>query len=445
MDPFRAFHTKIQVLANLNENIVNSHFPEELDHCVVRRKKPKTSAKADNSWSISSDSNDNAVPGPATISRGPPRLRPPLPQEVTELILRDLSKVELLPVLRSNKALYSVAVRVLYRELAESSPSRLISLLRALLPQTHVHPHVRKLDLNIASLECPTANLYRTLHALLRRTTGLASLSLDLPKAHSPVWIFEGCSFKLRQFSTSMHCSPALARFLDTQDRIVQLTLRGFQNDTMRSLPYLYMDITHTLTGIPGSGAIEILKKQEAGLEPFVLSPGALPRLAVFNAIHAGPAVVGEVVKGRPVTTVSIPLFSTNARRSLDALEGSAVPLKRLSIISFDPDAPNYIFEQVATRFPELEALHIVVLLAEFTNELLLAACQHLRHFKRLKYITCVATSSEESSVAEEQEIAEKWHEECPTLRTIILPRGRVWFQKPARISSDRNWECLED
>ena len=91
----------------------------------------------------------------------------------------------------------------------------------------------------------------------------------------------------------------------------------------------------------------------------------------------------------------------------------------------------------------------------------MLEASPYLKRFKRLKvcvlctylnhslmesqYVTCVATSTEESTLAEELEIAEKWHEECPTLKTIILPRGRVWFQKQASTPSQRNWECLDD
>jgi len=39
-----------------------------------------------------------------------------------------------------------------------------------------------------------------------------------------------------------------------------------------------------------------------------------------------------------------------------------------------------------------------------------------------------MAASTDESSIDESQ-IAKQWHRACPTLRTIILPKGRVWFQ----------------
>ena len=37
-------------------------------------------------------------------------------------------------------------------------------------------------------------------------------------------------------------------------------------------------------------------------------------------------------------------------------------------MISFDPQAPLFLFEEVAKRFRKLEALHLVVLMADFTN-----------------------------------------------------------------------------
>ncbi len=40
-----------------------------------------------------------------------------------------------------------------------------------------------------------------------------------------------------------------------------------------------------------------------------------------------------------------------------------------------------------------------------------------------------MAASTDESSSVDEGKIAQQWHRACPTLRTIILPKGRVWFQ----------------
>ena len=42
-----------------------------------------------------------------------------------------------------------------------------------------------------------------------------------------------------------------------------------------------------------------------------------------------------------------------------------------------------------------------------------------------------MAASSNDSSI-DEVKIARDWHRACPTLRTIILPKGSVWFQGEA-------------
>ena len=39
-----------------------------------------------------------------------------------------------------------------------------------------------------------------------------------------------------------------------------------------------------------------------------------------------------------------------------------------------------------------------------------------------------MAASSSDSSI-DEVNIAKDWHRACPSLRTIILPKGSVWFQ----------------
>jgi hypothetical protein len=40
-----------------------------------------------------------------------------------------------------------------------------------------------------------------------------------------------------------------------------------------------------------------------------------------------------------------------------------------------------------------------------------------------------MAASDENSAPGDEQLIAKLWHSYCPTLKTIILPRGKVWFE----------------
>jgi hypothetical protein len=58
-----------------------------------------------------------------------------------------------------------------------------------------------------------------------------------------------------------------------------------------------------------------------------------------------------------------------------------------------------------------------------------------LSAFKQLNSVTYVAASSPESIADndDDQKIAEMWYTHCPTLKTIILPRGTVWCNKEGK------------
>lgn len=351
METFQeSLHSKINALATLNESIINSNHSElAQEHNVTRCKWHRISGTKSGSTDPSRRSGS---------TRGPPTLQSKLPGEVLELILVYLSTSQLVPVLCANRSLQNAAVRLLYRALVVNKPASSVPLLKRILAQPTLHRYVRSLELNISNAGILTANFYRLLRRVLRCTTALTTLILDLPKVNSPVWIFEGCTFHLRVFSTSMQCNASLAQFLNTQPFIRQLTLRGFQTESWDS-PHLVGDLVSN----PSS-----LFTPRRNFRDFVLQPTALPHLTQFNAIHAGPLVIETVAKGRPITVASVPLFSNSAMESLNALSGGSAALKRLSVISFDPTAPSFIFEEVARRFPKLEALHVVVLLAEFTT-----------------------------------------------------------------------------
>ena len=40
----------------------------------------------------------------------------------------------------------------------------------------------------------------------------------------------------------------------------------------------------------------------------------------------------------------------------------------------------------------------------------------------------------EDPGSSDEAEVAAQWHQACPTLKTIILPEGRVWFQSQGKL-----------
>ncbi|KAK2462180.1 hypothetical protein APHAL10511_005812 [Amanita phalloides] len=345
-----------------------------------------------------------------------------LPTELLSLVFSCVSSRDLASVARTNSAFYATAICVLYNDLKSLSARQWIRCFHSLTKNTSLPPLVRSLDIDWQLLK-PTHNLYRLLHTVLRSLTSLRLLHLDFPKHHSPTWLLDGCTFLLRSFTTSLHCKASLARFLESQPGIVELTLRGFQNCTSSMNPF------HILSA-------------DIDFQPlstdFELKPGALPSLALFNAVHAGPPVIRTVAGGRPVRAVSVPLFRRCTTETLDALTLTSGTIRRMSLISFDPDAPAFLFAQLVERFPRLEALHVVLLMTECNLALLHSTAAHLAKFKSLQYITFMATMDTEEDV-DERNVAKKWHAACPTLKTIILPRGKVWFDA----GTHSGWSCL--
>lgn len=71
------------------------------------------------------------------------------------------------------------------------------------------------------------------------------------------------------------------------------------------------------------------------------------------------------------------------------------------------------------------------------TQNLLVETAPSLSHFTALRYLTFMAPGTLSSE--NESEIATLWGRACPTLRTIILPKGVVWG------SVDGRWVSLQD
>ena len=54
-----------------------------------------------------------------------------------------------------------------------------------------------------------------------------------------------------------------------------------------------------------------------------------------------------------------------------------------------------------------------------------------LRDFSCLRHITFMAPGSSPSTDGQEQEIVHEWASACPTLATVILSGGVVWYPEP--------------
>ncbi|KAJ3730566.1 hypothetical protein EV361DRAFT_794719 [Lentinula raphanica] len=364
----------------------------------------------------SSDSESSAGP--------PPSYYPTLPIEILDFILQYLqSQNDLCNVAISNKHLSDVAMRSLYHtiKIGFAKPMESVKCLQTLSKNPRLALMVRSFDIHWSNISYPTRNLYTLAVRALSNTSLLNTLSIDVPSDFHP-WDLSSCTFQLKKFSASFPCDQSLIQFLEAQPSLLDLTLRGFNSDPAE---FSFNLNTFNLNPNP---------------VPFALSPEALPRLTRLRAIHAGPDIISSILKGRPVTQVSMPLYADCVCRSLDVLNMSSEPIERLNIISFDPNAPVYLLDEIADRLPYLEALHIVILLAQCSEALLEALTPSLKKFKALQYLTYMsATSSDDVSQDDEQNIAAMWHTSCPTLKTIILPMGKVWFIDNCK------WTCLED
>lgn len=280
----------------------------------------------------------------------PPSICSILPLEILDDVCRRLSRRDLALFLCANSIFKEISDRVLYHTIDNLRLPQCISCLQTLANNERLSSYVRTLEIDLHETT-PTANFYHLLHRVLKRLTHLADLSLEVPRHHYPFWILFDCTFSLKHFATSMPCKPALAHFLDTQPSIAELSLRGFQHDDYNVIHFF--DPIFTYAHDPAN---------------FCLSPTALPNLTQFRTVHGRPSVIATVVAGRPIQMASIPLFPSLTTEALQALALSTSPIKRLSVMSFDHSADELLLAAIAKEFPELDALHIVVLLTEYSN-----------------------------------------------------------------------------
>ena len=284
------------------------------------------------------------------LPRRPSSTRSVLPLEILDDVFHRLSRRDLAPSLRVNSVFKQISDRILYHTIENLPLPQCVICLQTLSKNERLSSYVRILDIDWHQAT-PTTNLYRLLHRVLKRLTALTDLSLEVPREHHPFWVLSDPPFSLTHFATSMPCKPALAHFLTSQPSITELSLRGYQHDDYYTVPFL-----------------DPLTAHSYDRANFSLPPTALPNLVQFRTVHGRPAVIATVVAGRPVQMASIPLFPSLATEALKALGTSTRPIKRLSVMSFDPYAQNLLLAAIAEECPELEALHVVVLLTEYSN-----------------------------------------------------------------------------
>ncbi|KAH9170249.1 hypothetical protein EDB89DRAFT_1335197 [Lactarius sanguifluus] len=299
-----------------------------------------------------------------------------LPLELIDHILSFLPwPFDLHPLLLVNQHLNSIAERILYRNIGDLPAQRSVRLLLSLANA----PAVRRELVKALEVNFTENRVLFALELLIAKVLGLLprlrvlNVEVSVHDRHRALaWIFpRDAPFQLRSFSTSIRLDPDLAAFLESQREIRDLSLRGMPAFT--------------------SG-------------PFTLLSSALPHLEVFRSVHVDPDTLCEVIATRPVQGISLSLFSEHGYRALE------------------------LFPQLATRLPHLEALHIVALVQHYNLETLLASSPLLEAFVGLRFLTFMASGASCYELDDEAKVAEHWARACPTLTTIILPKGRVWF-----------------
>jgi hypothetical protein len=68
-------------------------------------------------------------------------------------------------------------------------------------------------------------------------------------------------------------------------------------------------------------------------------------------------------------------------------------------------------------------------------HDTLLTFASLLEAFASLQFLTFIAGGASVYELDDEAAVAECWARACPTLTTIILPKGRVWF-----VGSSGSW-----
>ncbi|KAK0447388.1 uncharacterized protein EV420DRAFT_871739 [Desarmillaria tabescens] len=331
-----------------------------------------------------------------------------LPSEIYDLIFHYLDRSELAAVAFGSKSFHCIATRVLYPTITLKKPIESICCLRTIASNKSLASLVRSFKVDWADLKSPTSNFYALAQRALRNLTNLNALTLELPRR--PPWIIDDCTFRLKEFSSSYSWQPKLAHFIESQPTLTAVTLHGLDG--------------LSLAAFEGG-----MFRPQLAIGFNQLDATAVPNLTSLRAIHATPELLSLFLRGRPVRTCSVPVYPDSVLETLDALMTTSVAIEKLSLMSFDAESPGYLFVEVAKRFPQLKALHVLLLRGDYSEEILDGISPVLRAFKQLEYLTFMAQVPLSGSAKYEHKIATQWHLHCPSLKTIILPEGKMWFK----------------
>lgn len=72
-----------------------------------------------------------------------------------------------------------------------------------------------------------------------------------------------------------------------------------------------------------------------------------------------------------------------------------------------------------------------------------MAAATPLAELRHLKYLTFMAGAggckADSPALDEERQVVSAWTSACPSLKTVILPKGQMWYEREGK------WVCGVD
>ena len=137
-----------------------------------------------------------------------------------------------------------------------------------------------------------------------------------------------------------------------------------------------------------------------------------------FSSISVESSQLADIIRGKPIVGVS------TALSVLDTLQLCSGSIRRLSIVSADATQPDILAEEIARRFPKLEALHFV-----------LASRPSVVSTLFFIIIIIIIGSPISKSLADFSPSLSTFE----SLRYILLPQGSIWLKV------DGSWACMTE
>jgi hypothetical protein len=308
----------------------------------------------------------------------------PLPLEINRAILNQVeSKTDLCTVARASRSLQAEAESLIYRHIGDMDTLSSIVCFKQVLASPRLPLYVRSFNFSphFWGVQRMFWSIFILLSRVLRRTSLLRRLSLDLPVLPLGIDVLTRCDFKLLEFTATFYNTHQF-QFLEGQNE----------------LRILQIKLTDRATG-PSEW------KHRADI---------LPNLSV---LVAGGMDACYLIPGRPVTRLWVTLSSSE--RSLNYLALPSIPLKALGThLSWKDNAEEFLRE-VSDLVPDLEILCLNLMtnisrstVGSFRINLLIKAydfqgllrdaarllTRHLPRFRRLQQLDlCVRRGKDET------------------------------------------------